>query len=80
MSDHFFTIASSIPGIAPSIFFEAFSPPALHAMQKNGGNALGFPPSSGPLFHALFCVSWTDPKNDTKVMKAANGPWMRAWI
>ncbi|KAH3940607.1 hypothetical protein HBH70_025790 [Parastagonospora nodorum] len=71
MSDDFFAIAPSVPGIAPSLGFQAFSVPALRAMQKKGGNALGLSPDDGPLFHVLFFVSWTDVKDDKVVMKAA---------
>jgi hypothetical protein len=71
MSDEFFRIAPSVPGFAPSISFQAFSVPALRAMQKKGGNALGLDPAQGPLFHALFYVSWTNAKDDKKVMRAA---------
>jgi len=71
MSEHFFAIAPSVPGIAPSLAFQAFSVPALRAMQKKGGNALGLSPDDGPLFHVLFFVSWTDTKDEKVVMKAA---------
>lgn len=71
MSEHFFAIAPGVPGIAPSLAFQAFSVPALRAMQKKGGNALGLSPDDGPLFHVLFFVSWTDANDDKVVMKAA---------
>ncbi|KAG9187578.1 hypothetical protein G6011_05449 [Alternaria panax] len=60
MTEHLFKIAPSIPAGVPSVTFEAFSKPALKAMQKHGGNALGLYPENGPLFHALFYLSWTD--------------------
>jgi hypothetical protein len=78
MSDEFFRMAPSIPGFAPSIAFQAFSVPALRAMQKKGGNALGLYPAQGPLFHALFYVSWIDPKDDEAIMRAAKGYMSRA--
>jgi hypothetical protein len=71
-------MAPSIPGFAPSIAFQAFSVPALRAMQKKGGNALGLGPAQGPLFHALFYVSWTDPKDDEAIMRAAKEYMSRA--
>ena len=40
-------------------------------MQKKGGNALGLRPEDGPLFHALFYLSWTGEKDDKVVLKAA---------
>jgi FAD/FMN-containing dehydrogenase len=78
MSDEFFRVAPCIPGFAPSIAFQAFSVPALRAMQKKGGNALGLSPAQGPLFHALFYVSWTDAKDDEAIMKAAKEYMSRA--
>jgi hypothetical protein len=70
MSDHFFDIAPSVPAVgAPSISFQAFSKPALTAMQKKGGNALGLYPDDGPFFHALFYMSWTDEKDDKTILK-----------
>ncbi|KAH7378393.1 hypothetical protein DE146DRAFT_626531 [Phaeosphaeria sp. MPI-PUGE-AT-0046c] len=71
MSDHFYEIAPNVPGIASSIAFQAFSEPALRAMQKKGGNALGLDTVNGPLFHALFYVPWTDEKDDRVILKAA---------
>jgi hypothetical protein len=71
MSEHFFDMAPNIPAIAPSIAFQAFSKPALRAMQKKGGNALGLDPADGPFFHVLFYTSWTDAKDDKTIMKAA---------
>ncbi|KAH6865545.1 hypothetical protein BKA58DRAFT_320945 [Alternaria rosae] len=71
MTDHLFKIAPSIPVGSPSVSFQAFSLPAIKAMQKKGGNALGLYPEDGPLFHALFYMSWTDERNDKVVLKAA---------
>jgi FAD/FMN-containing dehydrogenase len=71
MSDYFYSIAPAVPGISPSVTFQAFSKPALKAMQKKGGNALGLDAADGPFFHALFYVSWTDAKDDNAVLKAA---------
>ncbi|KAH7380121.1 hypothetical protein BKA66DRAFT_512891 [Pyrenochaeta sp. MPI-SDFR-AT-0127] len=71
MIDHFYKVAPDIPSIAPSISFQAFSKPALAAMQKKGGNALGLDPSKGPFFHVNFYTTWTDPKDDKAIMLAA---------
>ncbi|KAH7086043.1 hypothetical protein BKA63DRAFT_549044 [Paraphoma chrysanthemicola] len=71
MSSLLFTNAPGIPCIAPSVTFQAFSKPALEAMQKKGGNALGLSPNDGPFFHALFYCSWTEVKDDKAVLKAA---------
>lgn len=71
MSGLFYEIAPSVPGKASSVAFQAFSQPALEAMQKKGGNALGLDPTDGPLFHALFYVPWTDEKDDKVILKAA---------
>jgi hypothetical protein len=71
MSNHFFTVAHDIPSISPSVTFQAFSKPALVAMQKKGGNALGLYPENGPFFHVLFTLTWTDAKDDEANMKAS---------
>jgi hypothetical protein len=70
MTEHLFKIAPNVPAGSPSVSFQAFSKPALKAMQKNGGNALGLYPEDGPLFHALFYLSWTDEKDDKAILKA----------
>ncbi|KAF1828205.1 FAD-binding domain-containing protein [Decorospora gaudefroyi] len=67
IASHFFTIAPSIPGVS-SLSFQAFSTPALHAMQKKGGNALGLYPDNGPFFHILFYVPWTDASEDESIL------------
>ncbi|EUC28667.1 hypothetical protein COCCADRAFT_40846 [Bipolaris zeicola 26-R-13] len=54
MSNHFFEIVPKFPGGgAPSIAFQAFTKPALRAMQRKGGNALGLRPDDGPFFHPV---------------------------
>ncbi|PZD29521.1 GlcD, FADFMN-containing dehydrogenase [Pyrenophora tritici-repentis] len=68
---HLWEVAPGIPEKAPSISFQAFTKPALQAMQKKGGNSLGLYPEDGPFFHALFYMSWTDEKDDKAVLKAA---------
>jgi hypothetical protein len=73
LAEQFFAIAPDVPGYVRSLSFQGFSVPALRAMQKKGGNALGLDPSSGPLFHILFYVSWADEKDDKVVMSAAQG-------
>lgn len=57
--------------ISPSVSLQAFSKPALNAMQRTGGNALGLDPNDGPFFHALFYLSWTDANDDKANMEAA---------
>lgn len=71
MSEHFYKVAPRVHGKASSIAFQAFSKPALKAMQEKGGNALGLDPEDGPLIRALFYVPWTEDKNDKVVMDAA---------
>ncbi|KAE8857761.1 hypothetical protein P3342_012264 [Pyrenophora teres f. teres] len=71
MMEHLWKVAPGIPAKAPSISFQAFTKPALRAMQKKGGNALGLYPENGPFFHALFYMSWTEEKDDKAVLKAA---------
>ncbi|KAF2030479.1 hypothetical protein EK21DRAFT_100359 [Setomelanomma holmii] len=71
MSNHFFEIAPTMPAVSPNVSFQAFSKPALKAMQKKGGHTLGLYPEDGPFFHALFYLSWRDAKDDKAIMEAA---------
>ncbi|OAG13723.1 FAD-binding domain-containing protein [Alternaria alternata] len=71
MTDYFFEIAPALPAVSVNIAFQAFSKPALEAMQKNGGNALGLYPEDGPFFHVLVYMAWNETSDDTTMMKAA---------
>jgi hypothetical protein len=71
MTDYFFEIAPALPAVSVNIAFQAFSKPALKAMQKNGGNALGLYPEGGPFFHVLVYMAWNKSSDDTTMMKAA---------
>jgi hypothetical protein len=71
MADYFFDIAPALPAVSTNIAFQAFSKPALKAMQKKGGNALGLYPEDGPFFHVLVYMAWNESSDDTTMMKAA---------
>jgi FAD/FMN-containing dehydrogenase len=71
MTDYFFDIAPALPAVSVNIAFQAFSKPALEAMQKKGGNALGLYPENGPFFHVLVYMAWNESSDDTTMMKAA---------
>ncbi|KAI4954620.1 hypothetical protein J4E86_005930 [Alternaria arbusti] len=71
MTDRFFEVAPSLPAVSVNIAFQAFSKPALQAMQKKGGNALGLYPENGPFFHVLVYMAWNESSDDTTMMKAA---------
>ncbi|EUC42531.1 hypothetical protein COCMIDRAFT_39425 [Bipolaris oryzae ATCC 44560] len=58
-------------GGASSIAFQAFTKPALRAMQRKGGNALGLRPDDGPFFRVVLYLAWTDEKDDKTIYKAA---------
>jgi hypothetical protein len=66
MSEHFIAITPTIPAMTPNL-----SLPALHAMQKKGGNTLGLDPLRGPYFYALIYMSWRDEASDDGIMRAA---------
>jgi FAD/FMN-containing dehydrogenase len=68
LADLFFAVAPSMPATTPS---QAFSVPALRAMQKNGGNALGLHPKDGPVVHVLLYMSWEDRESDEGVRRVA---------
>jgi hypothetical protein len=71
MTDYFFEIAPALPAVSTNIAFQAFSKPALRAMQKKGGNALGLYPKDGPFLHVLVYMAWNESSDDTTMMKAA---------
>ncbi|KAI4620329.1 hypothetical protein J4E80_004855 [Alternaria sp. BMP 0032] len=71
MTDRFFEVAPGLPAVSVNIAFQAFSKPALQAMQKKGGNALGLYPENGPFFHVLVYMAWNESSDDTTMMKAA---------
>lgn len=71
MTDYFFEIAPDLPAVSVNIAFQAFSKPALEAMQKNGGNALGLYPEDGPFFHVLVYMAWNGTSDDTTMMMKA---------
>ena len=71
ITDRLFAVAPDFPAVFVSVAFQAFSVPALRAMQKKGGNALGLSPEDGPLFHILFYSAWNESSDDAAMMKGA---------
>lgn len=71
MVDEFFLVAPNFPAISVSLAAQAFSVPALEAMQKKGGNALGLKLENGPFFHILFYMAWNETSDDITMMKGA---------
>lgn len=71
MVDRFFMVVPDFPAISVSLTVQAFSLPALEAMQKKGGNALGLKPENGPFFHILLYLAWNDTSNDASMMRGA---------
>ncbi|KAJ6199810.1 hypothetical protein J3E72DRAFT_437921 [Bipolaris maydis] len=72
MSNHFLEIVPKFPGGgAPSMAFQAFTKPALRAMQRKGDNALVLRPDDGPFFDILLYLAWTDEKDDKTIYKTA---------
>ncbi|KAJ4299586.1 hypothetical protein N0V90_004832 [Kalmusia sp. IMI 367209] len=70
IGDYFFsTVAEKFP--VASIAYQSISKPALTAMARNGGNALGLKAADGPFFHILLAVTWQDASQDTAVYKGA---------
>ncbi|KAF9690836.1 hypothetical protein EKO04_011233 [Ascochyta lentis] len=57
MVGKFFSVAPSFPAVSVSLAFQAFSVPALRAMQKKSGNALGLLPENGPFFYIMFYMA-----------------------
>jgi len=71
MSNHLFEVEPNVPAGAPTISFQAFTKPALKAMQRKRGNTLGLYPDDGPFFHVLFYMSWTNEEDDKSIYKIA---------
>jgi hypothetical protein len=71
MIDHFFPIAPALPAVSVNVAFQAFSKPALKAMQKRGGSALGLYPEDGPFFYLLVYTAWHESSDDATMMKGA---------
>lgn len=70
IGDHFYsTIAGKYP--VASIAYQSLSKPALTAMERNGGNALGLRAADGPFFHILLAVTWQDASQDSAIYKDA---------
>jgi FAD/FMN-containing dehydrogenase len=73
--DTYFDMMSDIadaPGLFPVLSFQAITVPAMQAMQRNGGNALGLDPSKGPIYICNLSIMWTDVKDNERIYKFAN--------
>ena len=70
IGDHFYSsVAWKYP--VASIAYQSISKPALAAMARNGGNALGLNASEGPFFHILLAITWQDASQDSAIYKDA---------
>jgi hypothetical protein len=63
---------SDAAGILPVLSFQAITVPAMQAMQKNGGNALGLDPSNGPIYICNLAIMWTDAADTDRIYKFSN--------
>jgi hypothetical protein len=67
--DAFFTEVATIADVEQVLQVMAIQPitkGAMQAMQKNGGNALGFDPENGPYFVLNFNSAWTRAEDEPK--------------
>ncbi|KAF4960093.1 hypothetical protein FGADI_1111 [Fusarium gaditjirri] len=68
--DYFYKTAptvADVSGIVPVFVVQGVTTPQLKQMQKNGGNALGIDPESGPLFILQLCVMWNKQFDDEAI-------------
>jgi hypothetical protein len=71
--DTFYTQEATVAEVEKILLIMAIQPitkGALEAMQKNGGNALGLDPKSGPYFILNFNAAWTNGEDEPKFHKA----------
>ncbi|KAF2641900.1 FAD-binding domain-containing protein [Massarina eburnea CBS 473.64] len=70
--DTFYNLLPNIAdavGLLPTISIQAITVPQLTQMQRNGGNALGLDPTSGPLFIMNMGTNWDNPSDDARILK-----------
>jgi hypothetical protein len=73
--DTFFEMIPAIAdaaGLLPVFSFQAITVPAMEAMQKNGGNALGLDPKGGPVYILNLAIMWTDPADNSRIYSFSN--------
>ncbi|KAF1978809.1 hypothetical protein BU23DRAFT_497715 [Bimuria novae-zelandiae CBS 107.79] len=70
IGDHFYSAVAGKYPIA-SIAYQSISKPALTAMARNGGNALGLKAAEGPFFHVLLAIIWQDVSQDAAIYNDA---------
>ena len=73
--DTFYTQYATVADVEQILLIMAFQPitkPAIQAMQKNGGNALGFDPENGPYFIINFNAAWNSKDDDPKYNRVIN--------
>ncbi|KAH7392322.1 FAD binding domain-containing protein [Phaeosphaeria sp. MPI-PUGE-AT-0046c] len=68
---------SDAAGILPVLSFQAITVPAMQAMQKNGGNALGLDPSKGPIYICNLAIMWTDAADSDRMYSFSNALYER---
>ena len=67
--DTFYTQYATVADVEQILLIMAFQPitkPAMQAMRKNGGNALGLDPENGPYFIINFNAAWNSKEDESK--------------
>lgn len=70
--DTFFAKEATVADVEKILLIMAIQPitkGTLHAMQKNGGNALGLEPSDGPYFILNFNAAWNNKEDEPEFHK-----------
>jgi hypothetical protein len=73
--DTFFEMLPAISdaaGVLPVLSFQAITVPAMEAMQRNGGNALGLDPSEGPIYILNLALMYSDAADNDRMYSFAN--------
>lgn len=68
---------SDAAGISPVLSFQAITVPAMEAMQRNGGNALGLDPKKGPIYICNAAILWTDAADNERILSFSNALYQR---
>jgi hypothetical protein len=63
---------SNATGVLPVLSFQAITVPAMEAMQKNGGNALGLDPSKGPIYILNLAIMYSDAADNDRMYSFAD--------
>jgi hypothetical protein len=74
--DTFYTQYATVANVEQILLIMAFQPitkPAMEAMQKNGGNALGLDTENGPYFIINFNAAWNSKEDEPKFHEVIKG-------